>query len=87
MKNKNDKKRMNTDAEQFIECTFDDFTQTFELSLHWWVSYRVRLEKYKLEALHRVISKALKQHVEYNYEPGANYRPSVRSGKIQRKHP
>jgi hypothetical protein len=25
--------------------------------------------------------------VEYNYEPNASYRPSVRSRKIQRKHP
>lgn len=25
--------------------------------------------------------------VEYNYEPNANYRPSVRSRKIQRKYP
>lgn len=25
--------------------------------------------------------------VEYNYEPNANYRPTVRARKIQRKHP
>lgn len=50
---------MNKEAEEFVSCKYNAFTESYELSLFWWVSFSVNLKRFQLEALHRVIGRTL----------------------------
>ncbi len=53
--------KMKKDAESFVSCVYDPNMGTYRLSLHWWVTYEISIHRYKLEALKRVIDRALKE--------------------------
>jgi hypothetical protein len=55
------KKPTGGDPEGFISCYGDEEEQSFTLSLYWWVTYTVTIRRHQLEALHRVIGRALKK--------------------------
>ncbi len=48
-------------ADEFIVCKWNPLSYSYDLTLHWWVTYKVTVTQGQLEALYRVVGRALKK--------------------------